>query len=73
MSKIVQNSETGIFGYSVVTYGLMMLLHGGYNGVKQKIVCADPSMGITLLLVLQFGQIRMFLKAHTIMFSDLYI
>jgi len=33
MSKIVQNSETGIFGYSVVTYGLIMLQRGAYSGV----------------------------------------
>ena len=30
-------------------------------------------MGITLLLVLRFGQIRMFLKAHTIIFLISYI
>ena len=73
MSKIVQSSEKGIFDYSVVTYGLILLLHNGYNGVYQKIVCIDPSMGITLLLVVQFGQIRMSLKTHTIHFLILYI
>ena len=30
-------------------------------------------MGITFLLVVQFGQIRMFLKANTIYFSILYM
>ena len=30
-------------------------------------------MGITLLLVVGFGQIRMFMKVHTIFFSILYM
>ena len=52
-----------------------MLLHGGSGNkdVQQKIVCVDPSLGITLLLVLQFGQTRMFLKDHTMKVSILYI
>jgi len=33
MSKIVQNSEKGIFGYSGVAYDLIMLLNNDDNGV----------------------------------------
>ena len=33
MSKIVQNSKKGIFGYSGVAYDLIMLLNNDDNGV----------------------------------------
>ena len=50
--KTVQNSKKGIFGYSIVTYCLITLLHGGNTGVQQKIEGVDPSMGITLKAII---------------------
>ena len=38
-----------------------------------KLVFIDPSMGINLLLVVQFGQMRMFLKAYTFKLLFIYI
>ena len=40
---------------------------------KGYILCVDHSIGITLLLLVQFGQIRSFLKAKTLKFSFVYI